>query len=39
VLALLGILKLHFLPEPGLVLLIGSGVAGLLVIGRHRMRP
>ena len=39
VLALLGILKLHFLPEPGLVLLIGSGVAGLMVIGRHRMRP
>ncbi len=39
VLALLGILKLHFLPEPGLVLLIGSGVAGLLVIGRSRMRP
>jgi hypothetical protein len=39
VLALLGILKVHFVPEPGLLLLIGSGVAGLLVIGRHRMRP
>jgi hypothetical protein len=38
-LALLGILKLHFLPEPGLILLLGSGVAGLVVIGRHRMRP
>ncbi|MDH3211550.1 MAG: hypothetical protein OEM05_03600 [Myxococcales bacterium] len=39
VLALLGILKLHFLPEPGVILLLGSGVAGLVVIGRHRMRP
>jgi hypothetical protein len=29
---------LHFIPEPGLLLLLGSGVAGLAVLGRHRMR-
>jgi hypothetical protein len=31
-------LRLHFIPEPGLLLLLGSGVAGLLMLGRHRMR-
>ena len=30
--------KLHFIPEPGLLLLLGSGIAGLLMLGRHRMR-
>jgi hypothetical protein len=33
-----GIIRLHFVPEPGLILLLGSGIAGLLVVGRHRMR-
>jgi hypothetical protein len=31
-------ITLHFIPEPGLLLLLGSGVAGLLMLGRHRMR-
>jgi hypothetical protein len=28
----------HFVPEPGLMLLLGSGVAGLALLGRSRMR-
>jgi hypothetical protein len=28
----------HFIPEPGLLLLLGSGVAGLALLGRRRMR-
>ena len=28
----------RFIPEPGLLLLIGSGVAGLALLGRSRMR-
>jgi hypothetical protein len=28
----------HFIPEPGLLLLLGSGVAGLALLGRSRMR-
>jgi len=35
---LFGILTLHFIPEPGMLLLLGSGVAGLVLLGRHRMR-
>ena len=31
-------ITIHFIPEPGLVLLLGSGVAGLVLLGRHRMR-
>jgi hypothetical protein len=31
-------LVIHFIPEPGLLLLLGSGVVGLAVIGRSRMR-
>ncbi len=31
-------ITIHFIPEPGLVLLLGSGVAGLALLGRHRMR-
>jgi len=31
-------LLIHFIPEPSLVLLLGSGVAGLALIGRSRMR-
>ena len=30
------VLTLHFVPEPGTLLLLGSGVAGLVLIGRHR---
>jgi len=28
---------MHFIPEPGLLLLIGSGVAGLAFLGRRKM--
>jgi hypothetical protein len=31
-------LLIHFIPEPGLLLLLGSGVVGLAVLGRSRMR-
>jgi hypothetical protein len=30
--------RLHFIPEPGLLLLVGSGVVGLGILGRARMR-
>jgi hypothetical protein len=30
--------QLHFIPEPGLLLLLGSGIAGLLMLGRNRIR-
>jgi hypothetical protein len=36
--ALFGFLTIHFIPEPGMLLLLGSGVAGLVLLGRHRMR-
>jgi len=36
--ALFGTLTVHFIPEPGILLLLGSGVAGLVLLGRHRMR-
>jgi hypothetical protein len=29
---------IHFIPEPGLLLLLGSGVAGLAFLGRRRLR-
>ena len=32
------VMRIHFIPEPGLMLLIGSGVAGLVLIGRRRLR-
>ena len=32
-----GILTLHFIPEPGTLLLLASGVVGLGVLGRKRM--
>jgi hypothetical protein len=31
-------LLIHFIPEPGLLLLLGSGVVGLAALGRSRMR-
>jgi hypothetical protein len=31
-------LFIHFIPEPGLLLLLASGVAGLAVLGRRRLR-
>ncbi len=37
-LALFGYLTVHFIPEPGMLLLLGSGVAGLILLGRHRMK-
>jgi hypothetical protein len=36
--AVFGVLTLHFIPEPGLLLLLGSGVVGLALIGGRRMR-
>jgi hypothetical protein len=31
-----GILALHFVPEPGTLVLLGSGIAGLVMFGRSR---
>jgi hypothetical protein len=36
--AILGELLARFIPEPGLLVLLGSGVAGLLLLGRSRIR-
>jgi hypothetical protein len=36
--ALFSTLTLHFIPEPGLLLLIASGVVGLGLVGRRRMK-
>jgi hypothetical protein len=32
------ITRLHFVPEPGLLLLLGAGAAGLALAGRSRMK-
>lgn len=32
------ILNLHFVPEPGTLVLLGSGIAGLVAVGRSRAR-
>ncbi len=36
--SLFNALTFHFVPEPGMILLLGSGVAGLALLGRRRMR-
>jgi hypothetical protein len=36
--ALFARMGIRFIPEPGMLLLLGSGVAGLVLLGRHRMR-
>jgi hypothetical protein len=33
-----GIVSLHFVPEPGTLVLLGSGIAGLVAFGRSRAR-
>ena len=38
VLAVWGEITLSTIPEPGLAILLGSGVAGLVLLGRQRMR-
>ena len=35
---LTGILNLHFVPEPGTLLMLGSGVVGLGIYGRRQRR-
>jgi hypothetical protein len=37
-LAVPAIIRLHFVPEPGMLLLLASGVGGLVLMGRKRMR-
>ena len=37
-LSLFSTMTIHFVPEPGLLLLIGSGVVGLGLLGRSRLR-
>ena len=38
-LSLFGRLTIRFVPEPGVTLLLGSGIAGLLLFGRKRTKP
>ena len=38
VLPAFGILQLHFVPEPGTMMLLGSGIVGLVAFGRSRVR-
>ncbi len=37
-LSLFAVMTLHFIPEPGLLLMIGSGVVAMGLIGRSRMK-
>jgi hypothetical protein len=34
-----GVLTIHFIPEPGMLVLLASGVAGLAWLGRNRLGP
>jgi hypothetical protein len=36
--SVMGELLIHFIPEPGFLLLVGAGATGLALIGRSRMR-
>jgi hypothetical protein len=36
--ALFGFLTVRFIPEPGMLMLLSSGVTGLVLLGRNRMR-
>ena len=36
VVPIFGILDVHFIPEPGTLLLLGSGIARLVLFGRTR---
>ncbi|RIL02023.1 MAG: hypothetical protein DCC71_16875 [Proteobacteria bacterium] len=38
VLPAFGVMTLHFVPEPGTLMLLGSGIAGLVAFGRNRAR-
>jgi len=37
-LAVPSVLRIHFIPEPGMLMLLASGVGGLVLLGRSRMR-
>ena len=34
----IGRLTLHFIPEPGILLLLGSGALGMLLLGSRRLK-
>ena len=38
VIALFGTLNIHFTPEPGTLLLFGSGIAGIAMAARRRRK-
>jgi hypothetical protein len=38
VLGIVLVYTVHFIPEPGMLLLLGSGVVGLLLLGRSKLR-